>query len=65
MKKVVFDEPNFKGGINRIVMSIEEAVLTQKKSASLSNYYYLYDKDALDDFLITYSAWIEETVPRE
>lgn len=49
MKKVVFEEPDYLGG-RKIEMSIEDAVLEQKKSASRYGIHYLYDRDALQDF---------------
>lgn len=65
MKKVVFDESDLFGGGNKKELSIQEAVKRQKKTAEMNNYYYLDDKDALDDFLVTNWAWIEETSPWE
>ena len=50
MKKVVFEEPDYLGGKNKIVMSIEDAVLEQKKIALSHGVHYLYDQDALEDF---------------
>ena len=50
MKKVVFEEPDYLGGKNKIVMSIEDAVLEQKKLALSHGVHYLYDQDALEDF---------------
>lgn len=61
MKRVVFNEPDYSGGNKKIEMSIEDAVLAQKRSAEKSGFFYLYEKDALDDFLATNWAWIEET----
>jgi len=50
MKKVVFEEPDYLGGKNKIIMSIEDAVLEQKKIALSHGVHYLYDQDALEDF---------------
>lgn len=50
MKKVIFEEPDFMGGKNKIVMSVEDAVLEQKKIALSYGVHYLYEQDALQDF---------------
>jgi hypothetical protein len=50
MKKVIFEEPDYLGGKNKIVMSVEDAVLEQKKIALSHGVHYLYDQDALQDF---------------
>lgn len=61
MKKVVFEEPDFMGGTNKIEMSVEDAVLEQKKIALSHGVHYLYDQDALDDFCEANLAVLEET----
>jgi len=59
MKKVVFEEPDYLGG-RKIEMSIEDAVLEQKKNASDYGIHYLYDQDALEDFCTTNLAKVVE-----
>jgi len=49
MKKVVFEEPDYLGK-KRIELTIEDAVLEQKKVALSYGVHYLYDQDALEDF---------------
>jgi hypothetical protein len=65
MKKVVFEEPDYLGGITKKELTIKEAIVEQKKTAESQNYYYIDDKDALNDFLTTNWAWIEENTPWE
>jgi hypothetical protein len=60
MKKVVFEEPDYLGGKNKIEMSIEDAVLEQKKVALTYGVHYLYDQDALEDFCSVNLATVVE-----
>lgn len=65
MKKIVFNEPDYNGKNKKVEMTIEDAILHQKRAAEKSGFHYLYERDALDDFLATNWAWIEETSPWE
>ena len=60
MKKVVFEEPDYLGGKNKIVMSVEDAGLEQKKIALSHGVHYLYDQDALEDFCAANLALLVE-----
>ena len=60
MKKVVFEEPDYLGGKNKIEISVEDAVLEQKKIALSHGVHYLYDLDALRDFCSANLATVVE-----
>ena len=59
MKKVVFEEPDYLGK-KRIEITIEDAVLEQKKIALTYGVHYLYDQDALEDFCSVNLATVVE-----
>jgi len=59
MKKVVFEEPDYLGK-KRIELTIEDAVLEQKKVALSYGVHYLYDQDALEDFCSVNLATVVE-----